>query len=89
MRLRRVRVPRSHCSADASQAGHGGGEFFILEDFARAVRTGVSPIDVYDAVTWSSIMPLSAESFARGGAPVAIPDFRRGRVGQQSTAQSQ
>ena len=72
--------------ADASQAGHGGGDFFILEDFAHAVRTGVSPIDVYDAVAWSSIMPLSAESLARGGAPVAIPDFRRGRVGQQSMA---
>jgi predicted dehydrogenase len=67
---------REHAAA-ARGSGHGGGDFFILEDFARAVRRGVSPIDVYDAVTWSSIMPLSAESVARGGAPVPIPDFRR------------
>jgi hypothetical protein len=65
--------------AVARESGHGGGDYFILEDFAAAVRAGISPIDVYDAVTWSSVMPLSAESLARGGAPVAIPDFRRGR----------
>jgi len=36
-------------------------------------------VDVYDAVTWSSVFPLSAESVQRGGQPVAIPDFRRSK----------
>lgn len=66
--------------ATAQQAGHGGGDFFILRDFIDAIQQGTKPpIDVYDAVTWSSIMPLSAESVAQGGAPVAVPDFMRGR----------
>ncbi len=64
----------------AEQAGHGGGDFFILEDFVRSIQGGTPPpIDVYDAVTWSSIMPLSVQSVAQGSAPVEIPDFARQR----------
>jgi predicted dehydrogenase len=64
---------------EARRAGHGGGDFFVLEDFVQAVQTGKRPaIDVYDAVTWSALAPLSVESVARGGAPVEVPDFRRG-----------
>jgi len=60
----------------ARKAGHGGGDFFILEDFIEAIQSGTRPpIDVYDAVTWSSIMSLSIQSVARGNAPVEIPDF--------------
>jgi predicted dehydrogenase len=63
---------------EAERAGHGGGDFFILRDFFTAVQSGSQPpIDVYDAVTWSSIVPLSAESVARGGTPVEVPRFRR------------
>jgi predicted dehydrogenase len=63
----------------AQAAGHGGGDFFVLQDFIGAIESGTRPpIDVYDAVTWSSIMPLSFESVARGGAPVEIPDFAGG-----------
>ncbi len=64
--------------AQAEEAGHGGGDFFILKDFFTAVaQRSRPPIDVYDAATWSAIVPLSAESVARGGAPVAVPRFRR------------
>jgi predicted dehydrogenase len=64
--------------AVAREAGHGGGDFFVVEDFVRAVRTGQPPaVDVYDAVTWSSVFPLSQESVRRGGQPIAIPEFRR------------
>jgi predicted dehydrogenase len=59
----------------ATASGHNGGDFFVIADFLRAIRTGESPIDVIDAVTWSSIRPLSAESIAGGSKPVAIPDF--------------
>lgn len=66
--------------AIAREAGHGGGDFFVVEDFVRAVQTGApAPIDVYDAVAWSSIFPLSVQSVSLGGQPVAIPDFRRRR----------
>jgi hypothetical protein len=64
--------------AQAERAGHGGGDFFVLKDFLTAIETGDRPpVDVYDAVTWSSIVPLSAESVAKKGAPVEIPIFRR------------
>jgi len=63
---------------EAKKAGHGGGDFFILEDFVNSIlERKRPPIDVYDAVTWSSIMPLSIESIKRGNVPVDIPDFRR------------
>ncbi len=65
--------------AEATKTGHGGGDYFVLSDFVEAIRTGESPIDVYDAVTWSAIRPLSAVSLQGGSVPVAIPDFRKGR----------
>lgn len=61
---------------EALKSGHGGGDYFVLSDFLQAVKSGEIPIDVCDAVTWTSIRPLSAASIKAGGAPVAIPDFR-------------
>jgi predicted dehydrogenase len=63
----------------AKSSGHGGGDWFVIGDFLRAIRTGEggqSPIDIYDAVTWTSIRPLSEESIRGGSKPVAVPDFR-------------
>jgi len=37
------------------------------------------PVNVYDAAAWMSITPLSEQSIAQGGAPVAISDFTRGK----------
>ncbi|MCZ7644653.1 MAG: gfo/Idh/MocA family oxidoreductase [Planctomycetota bacterium] len=60
--------------------GHGGGDYITLYEFIRAVRHKTEvPIDVYDAATWSSIMPLSIESVKQGSAPVKFPDFTRGK----------
>ena len=62
---------------EAIQAGHGGGDYFVMYDFARAVAGEIDPpIDVYDAVTWSSIFPISIENVKRNGEPLDIPDFR-------------
>ncbi len=36
-------------------------------------------MDVYDAATWSSVIPLSEVSVSKGNAPVKFPDFTRGR----------
>jgi len=64
--------------ADARRLGHGGGDFFVLQEFVSAVREGRRPfIDIYDAVAWSSIVPVSIESVKKGGIPVEIPRFPR------------
>ncbi len=70
---------------EAGKAGHGGGDFFVIYDFVEALLEGKpSPIDVYDAAAWSSIVPLSVQSVENGCVPVEIPDFRstRNRQGQ-------
>ena len=47
---------------------------------AERLRLGLVPdIDVYDSAVWCSPVPLSVASLKRGGAPVDIPDFTRGR----------
>ncbi len=62
----------------ALRSGHGGGDYFVLKDFAQAVTTGERPpIDVYDAVTWSCITPLSIQSVRQNGAPIDVPRFNR------------
>ncbi|MDP7262206.1 MAG: Gfo/Idh/MocA family oxidoreductase [Dehalococcoidia bacterium] len=62
---------------EAIQAGHGGGDYFVMYDFARAVAGEIEPpVDVYDAVTWSSIFPISIENVKRNGEPLDVPDFR-------------
>jgi len=67
-------------AGEATLSGHGGGDYFVLKDFCTAVQAGIRPsIDVYDAVTWSAIVPLSVESVARGGVPVDVPNFMRSR----------
>ena len=66
--------------AQAEQAkttGHGGSDWFVMRDFVDAVRSGNSPIDIYDAVAWTSVRPLSEESIRAGSKPVEVPDFRK------------
>lgn len=67
-------------TAEEIEAGHGGMDFLMFKDFFRAVRAGGEmPLDVYDAALWMSVTPLSEASVAAGGAPVAVPDFTRGK----------
>ncbi len=64
----------------AGNFGHGGTDYLELQKFLDAVRNKAqTPIDVYDSVTMSVIIPLSEQSIARGGAPVECPDFTRGK----------
>lgn len=59
---------------------HGGMDHVMMEAFLNAVKTNSHPpIDVYDAATYMAICVLSEESIAKGGAPVAFPDFTAGR----------
>lgn len=63
---------------EALKSGHGGGDYFVIQDFIDSVLSGSRPpIDVYDAVTWSSITPLSVESVKQSGMPMDVPNFRR------------
>jgi len=64
----------------ARGAGHGGMDY--LEDYRLilALRTGQPlDMDVYDAVALAAVSPLSEQSVAKKGAPMAFPDFMKGR----------
>jgi predicted dehydrogenase len=65
---------------DAQGAGHGGMDWFVLNAFVEAVKLKTNtPQDVYDAVTWSAIVPLSESSINMGGQSVEFPDFTQGK----------
>ena len=60
--------------------GHGGMDFIMAQRLIQSMLTGTAPdMDVYDAATWSVVGPLSEDSVRLGSAPVAIPDFTKGR----------
>ncbi len=64
---------------EAGQFGHGGTDYLELQQFLKAVRNKTqTPVDVYDSVVMSSVIPLSEESIAKGSAAVKCPDFTRG-----------
>ncbi|HLZ15930.1 MAG TPA: Gfo/Idh/MocA family oxidoreductase [Cyclobacteriaceae bacterium] len=65
---------------DAAGAGHGGMDWFVLNAFIEAAKKKINtPQDVYDAVTWSAITPLSEKSIQQNGASVDFPDFTNGQ----------
>ena len=65
---------------DAAGAGHGGMDWFVLHAFIESVKAKTNtPQDVYDAVTWSAITPLSESSIQMGGESVEFPDFTNGK----------
>ncbi len=63
--------------------GHGGGGTVTPVNWERlvaALRAGKMPDwDVYNSVTSSAISPLSEKSVAGGSAPIAFPDFTKGK----------
>jgi len=64
----------------AAQFGHSGSDYIMLWRFVESVISRTPPEqDVWDAATWSAILPLSESSVALGGAPVRFPDFTSGR----------
>ncbi len=59
---------------------HGGPDYIEIQQFLRAARDKKpTPIDIYDSVLMSVVIPLSAVSLARDSAPVQFPDFTRGK----------
>lgn len=66
-------------SERAAGAGHGGMDFFVINAFVEALKANAPmPIDIYDAITWSAITPLSEQSIALGFQTVDFPDFTDG-----------
>ena len=62
------------------RGGHGGMDWLVCRAFVESVKRGTNtPIDVYDAATWMAVGPLSEQSVAAGGAPIAFPDFTGGK----------
>jgi predicted dehydrogenase len=65
---------------EAENAGHGGMDFFVLQDFVESVKQQTTtPMDVFDAAAWSSITPLSEMSIELGNQIVDMPDFTSGQ----------
>ncbi len=70
-----------HKTGDKNDVGgHAEGiDWHVLRAFLESVKAGTdTPIDAYDTASWMAIGPLSAESIAKGGAPVTFPDFTKG-----------
>ncbi|MGE0582386.1 MAG: Gfo/Idh/MocA family protein [Steroidobacteraceae bacterium] len=70
---------KKHAS-EAEGSGHGGMDFFVIHAFIESLRRGEpTPIDIYDAVAWSAITPLSEQSIAQANRTLDFPDFTRGQ----------
>ena len=59
-------------------AGHGGGDFFIVEDFINAILTDKQPdINVYKACEWTAVALLSELSVTNNGRMMEMPNFKK------------
>lgn len=73
-------VTREGGAADPLAGGHGGTDDLEVRLFLAAARDKTpTPLDLYDSVTMSAVIGMSEQSIAKGSAPLAFPDFTRGR----------
>ncbi len=64
--------------------GHGGMDFVQIYRLIDCLNNGWPlDMDVYDAASWSSLIPLTKLSIELGNIPVQVPDFTRGAWDQQ------
>ena len=67
-----------NATEEQKNAGHNGGDFFIVEDFINAVRENKQPeLDVYKGCEWTAVGLLSALSVTNGGRTMQVPCFRK------------
>ncbi|MEI8074456.1 MAG: Gfo/Idh/MocA family oxidoreductase [Bacteroidota bacterium] len=67
-------------SKETAGAGHGGMDFFVIHALIESIKhKTATPLDVYDAATWSAISPLSEKSIDLGSQTVEFPDFTGGQ----------
>lgn len=61
----------------AEKAGHGGGDFWVVYEFIKALKEGTTPyFDVYKGVAMSATGILGWRSSLENGKEYRIPDFR-------------
>lgn len=66
--------------------GHGGMDFIMDYRLIYCLNNGLPlDMDVYDAVEWSCLVPLTRLSIENNNAPVIIPDFTRGSWNKKNT----
>ncbi|MCL2513047.1 MAG: Gfo/Idh/MocA family oxidoreductase [Oscillospiraceae bacterium] len=66
-----------NATEEQKNTGHWGGDFFLVDDFLEAVKTGAKPaIDIYDACEWTAVGLLSEISATNNGREIMMPDFR-------------
>lgn len=73
-------LPERYLNATEEQknAGHGGGDFFIVEDFINAITKGIKPaVDVYQACEWTAVALLSELSITNKSRIIDVPHFRK------------
>ncbi|MDZ7718301.1 MAG: Gfo/Idh/MocA family oxidoreductase [Balneolaceae bacterium] len=59
--------------------GHGGMDTLMTWRLIDCLRNGIPlDMDVYDAASWSSVIPLSEWSVANEATPIHFPDFTSG-----------
>jgi len=64
----------------AKNGGHGGMDFVQTYRLIDCLNRGLPlDMDVYDGVSWSSVVPLSKISIDLGSIPIKFPDFTRDR----------
>jgi predicted dehydrogenase len=67
--------PKEH--ARAAEAGHGGGDYFVIHHFAEAIRRNEQPyLNVYRGVAMSIVGILAYRSALQDSNTVDIPDLR-------------
>jgi hypothetical protein len=55
-------------------------DFFVIHALIESIKNSkATPMDVYDAATWSAITPLSEKSIDLGSQTVEFPDFTGGQ----------
>lgn len=68
----------ANATEEQKKSGHNGGDFFIVEDFIKAIRNNKAPeLDVYKACEWTAVGLLSGISVANNGRTIEIPNFRK------------
>lgn len=73
-----------HHHRDATAAGHGGGDFFTLFEFAQAIRTGEQPwMNLYRGLDMSLAGVFAWRSALADSSPFVVPDFRQEAVRRQ------
>ncbi|MDD5727572.1 MAG: Gfo/Idh/MocA family oxidoreductase [Victivallales bacterium] len=63
---------------EAERTGHGGGDYFVMRDFARSIREEIPcPIGIHEAMDMSLPGLLSQQSIKEDGRWLEVPDSRK------------